>query len=296
MSRASDRVRSMNTGKVGIGNHEFIIPDTLTCKNNLQYGPDKTWNVFDIYYEESNEKKHPTIISIHGGAYVSNTKESYEPYCMNLATRGFNVVNFTFRLAPEHIHPAMLEDVNTLITHLLKHQEEYGLDMENVFIVADSAGAHILSMYICMCINEIYAKGYDFQVPKGFLPKGIALNCGKYDVYKEIEANAMGMMATILMDYIGHDASAEKIQQNNSIDYINENFPPVYVMSSNEDMYQDQYKLLVQKLEELHVPNVHKMYGNEATKLGHVFHLDIFTDAAKECNDDECHFFKELIK
>lgn len=56
------------------------------------------------------------------------------------------------------IHPAMIEDVNTMVSHLLKHGEACGLDTRNVFFVGDSAGAHILAMYAAMCSNPDYAQ------------------------------------------------------------------------------------------------------------------------------------------
>lgn len=182
MSKASDFIRAHNIGKVGHVGDITMVPENVKCIKNLRYGSDKEWNVFDIYYEKSNRKVHPTLISIHGGGWVSNTKESYETYCLDLAARGFHVVNFTFRLAPEHRHPAMLEDVNRLVMHLCEHQFDYNLDMNNVFMVGDSAGAHILAMYMGICINDEYAKGFSFKAPQDFLPKGIALNCGVYDM------------------------------------------------------------------------------------------------------------------
>lgn len=295
MSKASNLVRNHNIGKVGHVGDVVTIPRNIRCKKNLQYGCDKVWNLFDIYYDMSNKMNHPTLISIHGGGWVSNTKESYEPYCLDLATRGFNVVNFTFRLAPENIHPAMVEDVNILITHLIQNKEKYGLDMENVFMIGDSAGAHILSMYIGICTNQEFAREFLFQVPLEFSPKGIALNCGVYDVFYAIEHDSTGLINELIFDYIGSKDTASRLKQINSIEYVNSNFPPVYLMCGNKDELISQYTHMLHKLNDLGIKSIHKIYGDENHSLGHVFHLDIHEAEARRCNDDECYFFKKLI-
>ena len=60
---------------------------------------------------------------------------------MSLVKRGFAVVNYTYRLAPEYQYPAPLEDTNRVVTWVMEHAGEYDLDTENVFMVGDSAGA-----------------------------------------------------------------------------------------------------------------------------------------------------------
>ena len=64
----------------------------------------------DVYRPKLNIKgKLPVIMSVHGGGWVYGDKDVYQWYCMNLAQRGFAVVNYSYRLAQ-----------NTNILHLLK--------------------------------------------------------------------------------------------------------------------------------------------------------------------------------
>ena len=96
---------------------------------------------------------------------------------MSLAQRGFAVVNFSYRLAPEHKFPASLEDTNAVFHWVLAHGEEYGFDTEKVFAVGDSAGGHNLMMFTALCTNPDYAREFPFRAPKGFVPRAIGLNC-----------------------------------------------------------------------------------------------------------------------
>lgn len=63
---------------------------------------------------------------------------------------------------------------------VMEHAEEYFIDMDNVFAVGDSAGAHILSLYAAICTNPDYAEKYEFKVPENLKLNAIVLNCGVY--------------------------------------------------------------------------------------------------------------------
>ena len=45
---------------------------------------------------------------------------------------------------------------------------------------------------------------------------------------------------------------------------------------------------------ENNVPFVYRVFGDKVNKLGHVFHCDIKTIDAAQCNDAECDFFREF--
>ena len=81
---------------------------------------------------------------------------------MSIAQRGFAVVNFTYRLAPEYQFPAPMEDTNSVFAWILDNKDKYGMDVANLFAVGDSAGGQILSLYADICTNAEYAKEYDF--------------------------------------------------------------------------------------------------------------------------------------
>ena len=90
-------------------------PADITRYDNILYGNDqrlKKWQLLDVYRPKSaleadgSLKKLPVIISVHGGSFVYGDKEKYQFYCMNLAQRGFAVINFSYRLAPEAQYPS----------------------------------------------------------------------------------------------------------------------------------------------------------------------------------------------
>ena len=77
--------------------------------------------------KEKKEKKRPpfVILYLHGGGYVYGSAERYRFYCADLAQRGFTVVNFNYRLAPEYSFPAPLEDLNAVMAWVAANAGPY---------------------------------------------------------------------------------------------------------------------------------------------------------------------------
>ncbi len=266
-------------------------PKSILRMDDIHYG-EEPLQVMDIYRLKKHEgKKLPVIISVHGGGWVYGDKERYQYYCMSLAKHGFAVVNFSYRLAPEYKFPAGIEDLNTVVTWLLDHQEEYHLDMNHLFALGDSAGAHMLSLYSCMNANPKYAATYDFTLPT-FKFKAIALNCGAYNLMKEGNDLTSGLMKEILKN----KGTKKEFKQISPINFITEEYPPVFVMTCSGDFLKDEVADLLPVLEKNNIPFEYHYYTSPSKKdLGHVFHCNMKLKEAKICNKEECDYFKKFI-
>lgn len=86
----------------------------------------------------------PTVIYFHGGSFIFGGLESHDDICAEICVAtGSKVVMVDYRLAPEHLHPAALEDALAVTRALIADGP--------VVLVGDSAGgmlaasvAHIL--------------------------------------------------------------------------------------------------------------------------------------------------------
>lgn len=269
-------------------------PFDVERRDNIVYAhEDRKMQVLDVYRPKQAENDDlPVLISVHGGNWVYGDKERYQHYCMSLAQRGFAVVNFTYRLAPEYKFPAPLEDLNHVCKWVLKRAGRYHFDTERIFAVGDSAGAHILGLYAGICTNPACAKQYDFTVPEGFALTAIGLNCGIYDIQEDFKRDAETI--ELMKDVLPAQGTEEELEKYNVLNWITDVYPPVFCMTSVNDFMKQQAPLLVRKLEENCVPFVYRMFGDKINRLEHVFHCDIKTIDAAQCNDTECDFFREF--
>ena len=77
--------------------------------------------------------------------------------------------------------------------------------------------------------------------------------------------------------------------------YITDQFPPAYVMTAEGDFLRKQAPYMYGKLKEKNVFCELHEYSSPKEKLMHVFHLNMRSEDAKRCNDDECEFFRKFI-
>lgn len=294
MSELSDKVRKQFTEADNERDALMTTPEDVERWDNIVYGKlDRKVQVLDVYRpRQAEDEDLPVIISVHGGGWVYGDKERYQYYCMSLAQRGFAVVNFTYRLAPEHKFPAPLEDLNLVCKWVMKRAGRYHFDTERIFAVGDSAGANILGLYAGICTNPEYAKRYDFQVLEGFALTAIALNCGMYSIDKNDPTQAMTL--ELMKDFLPEQGTEEELEKINVLNRITDVYPPVFCMTAVKDFLRPQAAELVEKLTENQVPFVYRVFGDKVNQLGHVFHCDVKTVDAAQCNDAECDFFREF--
>lgn len=296
MSVTSDYIRKSFRESDDVRDAGLTTPKEIVRYDNLIYGKDPAWQILDVYrpaFEDGNIL--PVIVSIHGGGWVYGDKERYQYYCMDLALRGFAVVNFTYRLAPEFQFPASLEDTNLVFAWILEHKKEYGFDTEHIFAVGDSAGAHMLGIYSAICTNTDYASEFSFRVPAGFVPKAIALNCGVYQIsMKHMKPD--GLTTLLMVDYLPEKGSPKELELLNVLEHITEQFPPVFFMTAEGDFLKSETGPLSERLMEKNIPFVYRYYKSAERELQHVFHCNIRLPEAKLCNDEECMFFRRFIK
>ena len=208
MEKMSSIVRRQFKEGDDIRDAGLTTPEDVIRYDDIAYGKDSEMQVLDVYRPKDAEGRIlPVIVSVHGGGWVYGDKERYQYYCMSLAQRGFAVVNFSYRLAPEHQFPASLKDTNLAFAWVLKHKDEYGMDMENLFAVGDSAGAQMLSMYADICTNEEYAANCEIQIPDGIHIKAVALNCGQYSL-----ENPENMTKQLMAEYLPGKGTAEELK------------------------------------------------------------------------------------
>ena len=274
----------------------WVPPTNVETVENVSYGSCDKWHLLDLYRPKDAEGKLPVLLNIHGGAWVYGDKKVYAPYCMYLASRGFAVINASYRLAPRHTFPAPLEDIGKMMEWVFHHADEYGLDLSNLFFVGDSAGAHLATAYTAIQLNEAYAKNFPgIKVAKSFIPKGLLLNCGVFDM--EAEWKKQGRALTpFLTDLLGEKPTVEAVKQMSPAQYITSDFPPVHLTTSHGDFLRKHSYRLKEVLEKKGVEVVFKEYGEKKKPQGHVFHLNLKNKVGQQCNEDQIQYIRNLIK
>jgi acetyl esterase len=84
----------------------------------------------------------PIALFLHGGGWTLNDLDTHDRLCRRIARRSeWLVASLNYRRAPEHKHPAALEDAQNAYRWLLDNAERIGGDALRVALVGESSGA-----------------------------------------------------------------------------------------------------------------------------------------------------------
>ncbi len=96
----------------------------------------------------------PCLIFLHGGGWVVGNLESHDGVCRELANRArCTVISVDYRLAPEHVFPAAVDDSWSATRWIAKNSSSLGIDPARLAIGGDSAGGNLATV-VCLLARD----------------------------------------------------------------------------------------------------------------------------------------------
>ncbi|MEU7815140.1 alpha/beta hydrolase [Pseudonocardia sp. NPDC049154] len=84
---------------------------------------------------------HPVVVYLHGGGFVTGDLDMHDSTCRTLTNRcAAVVVNVDYRLAPEALFPAALDDAAAVLDWVVTAAAELEIDPERLAVAGSSAG------------------------------------------------------------------------------------------------------------------------------------------------------------
>ncbi|BBZ17353.1 alpha/beta hydrolase [Mycolicibacterium gadium] len=106
----------------------------------------------------------PAVIYCHSGAFVLGNLDTDHWQCVQFARQGScTVFSVDYRLAPEHPHPAALEDAMAVLTWVAENASELGVNVDRLAVAGSSAGA-ALAARLAQCAADGAAPPVVFQL------------------------------------------------------------------------------------------------------------------------------------
>ncbi|MGD1097488.1 MAG: alpha/beta hydrolase, partial [Bryobacteraceae bacterium] len=155
------------------------IPPNVEVRKDISYtdgdAADAAKHKLDLYLPK-DKKTFPVIVFVHGGSWHTGDRVMYAPLGIRFAKLGFGVAIPSYRLMPDHLHPAQIEDVAAAFGWVYKNVGQYGGDTKRISLVGHSAGGHLAAL---LALDWEYLKKHD--VPAGAI-HSVASISGIYEV------------------------------------------------------------------------------------------------------------------
>jgi acetyl esterase/lipase len=130
---------------------------------NLVYGREGGLDLkLDVYRHRSAPTGCPTLLQIHGGAWILGSKnEQGVPLMVHLASRGWVCVSADYRLSPRATFPDHVVDLKRALRWIRERGPEYGVDPDFVVVTGGSAGGHLAALVALTPNAPEYQPGFE---------------------------------------------------------------------------------------------------------------------------------------
>lgn len=198
VKRECDHVEQIISDQMRVKEPESVAQTTVEFEGECDL-------TMDVYIPQ-NTTNPPIIIDIHGGGLIAGRKEQNRLFAQFCAENGYLVFVPDYRLVPKTDIFGQISDVLCAFHAVQKIGKAFGGDMDNVFVVADSAGAFLVSMAEAIrksaCLMYSVVNHLDdgaATVLKELEPlefKAFGLQSGMFSIYK----GKVGLLANYYME------------------------------------------------------------------------------------------------
>jgi acetyl esterase/lipase len=116
----------------------------------------------DVYRRRDRPMGCPTLLQIHGGAWILGSKnEQGIPLMVHLASRGWVCVSADYRLSPRATFPDHLVDLKRAVEWIRRVGPDYGADPDFLVVTGGSAGGHLASLLALTAGVPEYQPGFE---------------------------------------------------------------------------------------------------------------------------------------
>jgi acetyl esterase/lipase len=103
-------------------------------------------HIFGDFWKPEGKGPFPVVIVVHGGGWDGRDKSDMTRICRTLKKQGISAFNINYRLVPNYIYPAQIDDFKDAAKYLQMHQKELNIDIHKLGAWGYSAGSQIAAL------------------------------------------------------------------------------------------------------------------------------------------------------
>lgn len=232
----------------------------------------------------------PVIIYFHGGGWVIGNLDSHDNVCRDLAAMVPAVVlSVDYRLAPEHVFPAALEDAFTALEWTAQNAAAINGDPTRIAVAGDSAGANLAAVLSMLALDN----GPDLSAQVLIYP---AVDMTNFDteshrLFRDGYYLTRDYMVKFRDLYLPNEADWGDQRVSPLLYEVPPNLPPALVLTAHFDPLRDEGEAYATLLHDAGVSIELIRYSN----MIHGFiTMDRLLPAAKRAREDCAQFLSRI--
>jgi acetyl esterase/lipase len=196
----------------------LINRNAFDLKSDVAYGPGERQRL-DVY-SPKGATKAPVLIFVHGGGWYRGGKDEYPFLGDAFVEKGYVTVIISYRVAPQAVFPASVQDVATSVRWVKENIANLGGDPNRVYLMGQSSGAHIASL-VALDPRYLREVGLDRNAIRAFVGQA-----GPYDFRDFLEVDKPTQVAM---------GPRENWPQTQPINFVDGKQPPMLLQHGLKD-------------------------------------------------------------
>lgn len=276
----------------------------IEVMRDLRYRPGAApEHQLDVYRPRDADGPLPIVLYIHGGAFLTLSKDTHWLMGLAFARKGYLVFNLSYRLAPRHRFPAAIEDVCAAFEWVVEHAPAYGGELSRLVIAGESAGAN-LAVSLTLATTHARPEPFARAVHEtGIVPAAVLPACGIFQVSDverfgrrrpQLNRFVRDQLAALEHGYLGEDPAVhgQTLDFADVVSWLERGdpparpLPPVMLTVGTRDPLLPDTRRLYAALLAHGATTEARYYRGEL----HAFHAFVFRERARRCWRDQFEF------
>ena len=198
--------------------------------------------LMDLYRPTEYEGTLPVIFDVHGGGWYRGNKENNRNYGSYLAAEGYATLCINYTLSQYNDLSRQVRDVLCAVRWLRDNADAFDLDLSRLYVSGDSAGAHLALLSYFVDHSDALRSVYDVE-PIGLSVKAFGLVCPVTDLHFLTDGAILPQQRKIAESLFGRECKKSPLYYCSSVADVlrtGMHLPPVYFVSSEEDIFKSQ--------------------------------------------------------
>jgi acetyl esterase len=225
----------------------------------------------------------PLLVWFHGGGFVMGSVAESDGDCRRLAAlSGCAILSVEYRLSPEHLFPAAVDDCMAATAWAAAHAQELGLDAQRLAVGGDSAGGNLAAV-VARLARDRGGPALRFQLLVYPITDLGSVDTASYLANAEGYYLARSGMEWFRDQYTPRaddrtDATASPLRAADLA-----GLPAAFVATAEFDPLRDEGDAYAQRLQDAGVPVIHRRYDG---MIHGFFSMNVHLDGGKRVMQD----------